>query len=613
MAYPGNRWLLLYLALCAPFFLCRATHKHSAEMRTSSIQKNRTSARVPRKSDTGGTLKGLACVERTVLAQASTHDSFSWVLFSAQGFTLVDFDNLAHKTTLTASFLFITHNAAGEASAFFFNGKKLSKKQLMIIPTTGPVLVQGTLVVGPLLFVIDGLAARLIQYCAPSSPISTSAQRFLVPDAKAASCAQHISFFSSERLLLAEKKEVVGKRRSKRLRAPHDSPALAVAAQPVSKSVELEQLELLEKQKAIAQTPKERQHTVRVLLNEQEEGRLCWHLRFPHGYFVTQTRHGAKIAHAQADVEIRSYHASLFLNGQALAEPQCVLTPAKDVFYFEDKPYQGLLLITRDRLGHWLLINCLDLESYTAAVLGSESWPGWPLEVNKVFAIVSRTYAMAMIMSSRANKRLYHIKNTNQHQTYRGMHADAMLKEAVAQTKGVFIAYKRRPIIAMFDACCGGVIPAHKTGIDFVSAPYLARKYACTFCRGCKVYSWQAQYTTAELEKLLAPDIGAAAKGLLDIRVHKKDSADLVHSVLVKSRRATTLVSGKKIYSLLKRVKSFCYTIRKEGHTVIFKGRGYGHHLGLCQWGAREMVRQGYSYPEIVQYYYPGTTLMRLP
>ncbi len=578
------------------------------------MQKDRVSALISRKSDACSALKGLACVARTVLAQASTHDSFSWTLFSAQGFTLVDFDNISYKTTLAASFLFITHSTTGDASAFFFNGKKLSKKQLMIIPTAGSVLVQGTLVVGPLLFVMDGLGARLIQYCAPSSPIYTSAQRFLVPDAKAASCAQHVSFFSSERLLLSEKKEAgAGKRRAKRLHFSHVAPVLSVAVQPVSKSVELEQLELLEKQKAIAQTPKERQHTVRVLLNEQEEGHLCWHLRFPHGYFVTQTRHGLKIAHAQADVEIRSYHARLFLNGQALAEPQCVLTPAKDVFYFEGKPYQGLLLITRDRLGHWLLINCLDLESYTAAVLGSESWPGWPLEVNKVFAIVSRTYAMAMIMSSRANKRLYHIKNTNQHQTYRGMHADAMLKEAVAQTKGVFIAHKRRPIIAMFDACCGGVIPAHKTGIDFVSAPYLARKYACTFCRGCKVYSWQAQYTLAELEKLLVADIGSAAQGLHDLHVHKKDNADLVHSLQVKSRHATTIVSGKKIYSLLKKVKSFCYTIRKEGYTIVFKGRGYGHHLGLCQWGAREMVRQGYSYPEIVQFYYPGTTLMRLP
>ncbi|PKN03238.1 hypothetical protein CVU75_03290 [Candidatus Dependentiae bacterium HGW-Dependentiae-1] len=638
MAYPGSRFFLLILALCAPFFCGGAygtVQQNFAEKQSKQSKKIsslRKSSRLVKKTSSlpfnscsiGGhhyqrVLRGLPCVERTVLARASQYDFFTWDLFSAQGFTLVDLDDLTRKTTLTSSLLSIVHagsSHAQERDSFSFNGKKLLKKQLVIMPVSGSVWVQGVLVVGPLLFVRDDQGVSLIQYCAPISPVFAYAQQFLLPDAQAISCAQHVSFFSTERMFLFEKKKlaVTGKKRSKRSAFSVGASAdLVVVAQPILKAVELEQLELLEKQKEIAQAPKERSHTVRVLLDEQEEGRLNWHLRFPDGFFITQMRRGAKTVQSQVDVEVRSYGSRLFLNGQSLAEPQCLISPTQDVFYFDGKKYQGLLLITRDRGGHWLLINCLDLESYTAAVLGSESWPGWPLEVNKVFAIVSRTYALAMIMSARVNKRPYHIKNTNQHQTYRGMHADALLKEAVAQTKGVFIAYKRRPIIAMFDACCGGVIPAYKTGIDFVSAPYLARKYACTFCRGCKVYSWQAQYTFAELEKLFMPVFGAAVRGLHDVRVHKKDAADLVHSVLVKGSRAATVVSGKKIYSLLKRVKSFCYTVRKEGHTIVFKGRGYGHHLGLCQWGAREMVRQGYSYPEIIQFYYPGTALLRLP
>lgn len=45
---------------------------------------------------------------------------------------------------------------------------------------------------------------------------------------------------------------------------------------------------------------------------------------------------------------------------------------------------------------------------------------------------------------------------------------------------------------------------------------------------------------------------------------------------------------------------------------IIFKGVGFGHHLGLCQWGAREMVRDGWDYKRVLQFYYPDTYLMKL-
>ena len=72
-------------------------------------------------------------------------------------------------------------------------------------------------------------------------------------------------------------------------------------------------------------------------------------------------------------------------------------------------------------------------------------------------------------------------------------------------------------------------------------------------------------------------------------------------------------LSGKRVYSLLnKKVKSFHYSVEKNGSTVTFKGRGYGHHLGLCQWGAKEMTSQGWNHKDVLIFYYPGTQLMRM-
>jgi stage II sporulation protein D len=63
---------------------------------------------------------------------------------------------------------------------------------------------------------------------------------------------------------------------------------------------------------------------------------------------------------------------------------------------------------------------------------------------------------------------------------------------------------------------------------------------------------------------------------------------------------------------MLSKVRSFCFEIAVNANQVIFQGKGIGHHMGLCQWGAREMVRQGYDYKAILNFYYPDTHFMRL-
>ena len=66
-------------------------------------------------------------------------------------------------------------------------------------------------------------------------------------------------------------------------------------------------------------------------------------------------------------------------------------------------------------------------------------------------------------------------------------------------------------------------------------------------------------------------------------------------------------MQAKKFRSLVRGVKSFCFTITKHGTSVHIKGRGYGHHMGLCQWGAIALSRNGWNFEEILDLYYPNT------
>jgi len=290
---------------------------------------------------------------------------------------------------------------------------------------------------------------------------------------------------------------------------------------------------------------------------------------------------------------------------------QLHIRPIAGHLVFNDKKYAGsVLLVTKKGRGY--IISELDIEEYIYSVLRSESWPGWPVEVNKAFAIASRSYVVAKILEAAKKKQFFHIKNTNIHQTYTGVHTITNLKKAVEETKGIILAHDQQPIIAMFDSCCGGIIPAHiENVVDFEKAPYLARDYACTFCQKYRIFSWEVEYAFHEIVDLLK-NSGISIAQLHDIQVTKSDNAGIVQEIMVHDGAKFHLLGGKQCYSVFGNIKSFCFSIEKQSEKVVLSGRGYGHHIGLCQWGARALIDDGWDYKRILRFYYPSTYFARL-
>lgn len=285
--------------------------------------------------------------------------------------------------------------------------------------------------------------------------------------------------------------------------------------------------------------------------------------------------------------------------------------PRDGYLHFNNTWYQGAFSISKQD-EKALLINSIDLEDYIFAVVKAEGWPKWPIEMNKVMAIACRSYVIAKVLEAQHQGRSYHIKNTNIHQKYDGYHERMDIKKAIDETRDIFLAYDGQPITAMFDICCGGVVPAKKKGVNFNHAPYLARTYACTYCKNYKVYTWSAAYSLSELESIFKTYVPSLRK-LREVKVTKKDSAGIVQEICLKAASGYHYINGKKVYSLLKKIKSLCFSLeRKRGRSIVIKGRGYGHHMGLCQWGARHMVDKGWNYERILKFFYPGTDFMRL-
>ncbi len=488
-----------------------------------------------------------------------------WTLVSTNGFFLTDLAQPDCKAYISANKIVVAYNQG----VLLLNGKKVSRLLLVISPASHEYTCNGNAYQEECAFIRTKNTLR----------VCVHAEK--VPERKS-----EVAPSSSK------KKKKRSLRTPKSIPLPHidtgDSSGASVQSVPKSQSV-----------------------MVKVLLAEQQlSSSPQWHMLSDNGFFITDTQSAQQLYTAQKNLTIMIKHNGVYVNGKKWLRDTVLIKPKAGHISFEGRSYQGSFLIMCVPKKS-LVINCLDLEDYVVSVLQTESWPGWPLEVHKAFAIMCRSYVMSMITQAHKSKRSYHVCNTNVHQTYRGVHTSAILRQAVDETHGMLLVHDNKPVLAMFDSCCGGIIPAHIVGIDFVKAPYLAREYACHYCKPYKIYSWKQRYESAHLERLFARELGVS-KNLKDIRVTKRDKAGLVQEVAVRFHGKRHLLHGKKLYSLLDGVKSFYFSVKKKAGNFLFEGRGYGHHIGLCQWGAREMVRLGRNHKHVLDFYYPGTQLMRL-
>lgn len=353
-------------------------------------------------------------------------------------------------------------------------------------------------------------------------------------------------------------------------------------------------------------------YAVRVLLDEKRfvDGSTCsWELMSGGGFVLCDDRTGTVCGTIAKPTLIVSYkHGAFYINNKRYGEDALCIIPEHGTTMLDGITYHGDFIFVRHK-NVILCINSIELESYVSSVLKSESWPGWPGEVNKVFAIMSRSYVLSHMLSAQKQGRPYHVRNTNAHQNYHGIHTNTIIHDAVNATAGMILVYNQKPVLAMFDACCGGIIPAHMShGIDFEKEPYLARSYACTFCRSCRLYAWEKKIALSDFEKKLQ-EAELCHDCIHDVAVVAHDKAGLVKTVHVKTKNGVKSCTGRQLYSAISEIKSYTFDIKKQHKHIIVSGYGHGHHLGGCQWGIREMVRLGYSYQQILSFFYPGTKL----
>lgn len=274
--------------------------------------------------------------------------------------------------------------------------------------------------------------------------------------------------------------------------------------------------------------------------------------------------------------------------------------------------YRGLLRIRRG--SGWLeIINEIGMEHYLCGVLPKEVGSSWPKEGLKVQAVISRTYALSNL--AKDPKSAYDLVNSVSDQVYGGYSAELPeANQAVEETRGlVLLDNDGKPLSTFFHAACGGqtdlpdvVWPSRVSNSSYGSVKD-------TFCSEYPRMKWTTELTWSKTLQRLRK-AGINLRDLRKIEIVKKTESGRTEIIGLRTSRGLVEVHGNRFRLALgpEVIRSMFLTdIDNERKTVRFKGLGWGHGVGLCQWGARGRALAGHTYEQILKAYYPNAKLVK--
>ncbi len=255
--------------------------------------------------------------------------------------------------------------------------------------------------------------------------------------------------------------------------------------------------------------------------------------------------------------------------------------------------YSGDLQCISD-LGILVFINICDVEEYIAGVVRTEGGPGKKIEYLKSQAVLARTF-----LYKHFDRHLidgYNLCDNTHCQAFNGVSTDTLITRAARETKGLVVLDRDSTlIISAFHSNCGG----ETSTSDFVwlSGHSYIKKIIDPYCINSPNATWRKSIPVNEWEAYLKKS-GFVSAGTTPPSYN--------FSQLTRQNNyrigSFSLPFGQIRNDL--NLKSAFFSVVKEGDLITFKGRGYGHGVGLCQEGAMVMAARGFKYSEIIKFYY---------
>ena len=259
-------------------------------------------------------------------------------------------------------------------------------------------------------------------------------------------------------------------------------------------------------------------------------------------------------------------------------------------------------------------IRDMALEEYVMGVLAGEMRADWPMEALKAQAVLARTFVLKFLSEKTSMYDGADIStDINEAQAYDAAAVNSRIQRAVTETGGQVLSYQGEFPYAWFHAHSGGATdyPTQSLDFDRDDPPYIVSVSGEESDKApTAVKSWKVSFSEDEIVAA-ANEAGADIQSLSSIALGEKSDA---------GRAVTLLINGQQISAPRFRLaldssalkSTLIDSVSYENGRVAFQGRGFGHGVGMSQWGAYGMAESGYDYRDIISHFFRDVTIVNL-
>jgi len=255
----------------------------------------------------------------------------------------------------------------------------------------------------------------------------------------------------------------------------------------------------------------------------------------------------------------------------------------------------------------------MPLEKYLEGVLAGEMKNDWPMEALKAQAILARTFVLKFLEQKQSKYQGADIStDIEEAQAYNAEHVNERIRQAVSETRGLVLSAGGELPFSWFHAHSGGLTAGAKEGLEYEKAePAYVRIVPGRESGNAPedTARWTATFPAADVMRAAAK-VGASGSGLSSIQIGERGESGRVTTLIV---NGTSVPAGSFRIALgsTEMKSTLLEDVSFQGGNVILRGKGYGHGVGMSQWGAYGMAEQGEKAEQIVTYYFSGVQVVR--
>lgn len=327
------------------------------------------------------------------------------------------------------------------------------------------------------------------------------------------------------------------------------------------------------------------------------------------------------------------YNDFRYLEYQKTKNIRLLSTSSTSQFTYRDKTYYGDIVFSQSGDSSAQIINELPIEEYLRGVVPAEIYAKEPenYEAVKAQTICARTYAINKINDRQSTN--FDVYHDTRDQVYKG--ADAYhtnSDNAIKDTRGLTLTYHNEPAVVYYHSTCGGEIEPVQNVFSDVPIDYLGGGMDAVSdvisCSASPKFRWEETRTLEQLDSSFQKIYG---KNLIPNLGQMNDTVKINLSLSILSRTETGRVNELKIITddtsvvfnkiQIRRIlgepggralaSTLFYLSQENDSTITIHGGGFGHGVGMCQWGAMNMSKRGFKYYHILNKYFPGTLLTK--